>query len=65
MTNEPQPDLTAQAGDDLFTAKAPTPGTFLKAEDENADIDPDDVIDESDGLTKPDFLGKSNLENRE
>ena len=64
MTNEPQPDLTAQAGDDLFKAKAPQPGTYLKAENEETDLDPDEIKDASDGMTKPDFLGKTNLENR-
>lgn len=67
MTNEPEPepDLTAQAGDDLFKAKAPQPGTYLKAEDEHTDLDPDEVKDESDGMAGDDFLGKTNLQNRE
>ncbi|RYF72869.1 MAG: hypothetical protein EOO39_11405 [Cytophagaceae bacterium] len=45
-------------------ARAPEPGHFLKSIDEDTDVDASEVDDESDGMGKHDFLGKTNLENR-
>lgn len=50
---------------DPFKAQAPQPGHFLQSEDEDTDVASGDVKDESDGMEKTDFLGKTNLENRD
>ncbi|CCH02122.1 hypothetical protein FAES_4122 [Fibrella aestuarina BUZ 2] len=41
------------------------PGTYLKGENEDTDVDASEVEDESDGMPERDFLGKSNLRNRD
>ena len=41
------------------------PGTYLKGIDENTDVDASEVEDESDGMQETDFLGRSNLRNRD
>ena len=51
--------------DDSFKAQTPQTGKFLKVVDEETDVDAEEVEDGSEGMTKPDFLGKSNRENRE
>ncbi|MEZ0610677.1 hypothetical protein ACAW74_19340 [Fibrella sp. WM1] len=43
----------------------PKPGTFLKGENEDTDVDASEVDDQSDGMPERDFLGKSNLRNRD
>lgn len=45
--------------------RPPKQGQFLKSEDEHTDFDASEVKDESDGMGEHDFLGKTNLENRE
>lgn len=40
------------------------PGTYLKNENEDADVDASEVDDQSDGMNEKDFLGKSHLRNR-
>ena len=51
--------------DDTFKARTPQTGKFLKAVDEDTDVDPGEVKDESDGMGLHDFLGKTNRANRE
>lgn len=50
--------------DDYFKAQTPEAGKFLKAVDEDTDVDASEVKDESDGMGPHDFLGKTNRENR-
>lgn len=42
-----------------------TPGTYLKGEDKDTDVDASEIEDKSDGMQEKDFLGRSNLENRD
>ncbi|MEZ0540404.1 hypothetical protein [Fibrella arboris] len=64
MTDKPQPESGESTIAQSMEARAPEPGHFLKSIDEDTDVDASDVKDESDGMEKPDFLGKTNLENR-
>ncbi|MBO0930397.1 hypothetical protein [Fibrella aquatilis] len=43
----------------------PKPGTFLKEVNEDTDVDADEVKDKSDGMQETDYLGRSNLRNRD
>ncbi|MBO0939722.1 hypothetical protein J2I47_24460 [Fibrella sp. HMF5335] len=45
--------------------KDPKPGTFLKEVDEDTDVDADEINDKSNGMEETDYLGKSNLRNRD
>jgi hypothetical protein len=53
-------DESGQASD----SKVGGPGTYLKAVNEDTDVDPSEIKDESDGMPMNDFLGRSNLRNR-
>lgn len=48
---------------DPFVANAPQPGHFLE-ETDTTDVDADGVENESTGMGKPDFFGRSDRENR-
>jgi hypothetical protein len=43
----------------------PKPGTFLKEVDEDTDVDAGEIKDKSNGMEETDYLGKSNLRNRD
>ena len=58
-------DQTPDNKEDLFKAQTPQPGKFLKAVDKETDVDPSEVEDASDGMGNDDFLGKTNLINRD
>ncbi|MEZ0486955.1 hypothetical protein [Fibrella aquatica] len=65
MTDKPQPEAGEKPIVQSTEAQAPQPGHFLKSIDEDTDVDASEVKDESDGMEKADFLGKTNLENRD
>ena len=64
MNEQPQPESGESPITQSTEARVPESGHFLKSIDEDTDVDADEIEDESDGMEKPDFLGKTNLENR-
>ena len=64
MTEQPDPAAGESPIAQSTVPHGPPPGHFLKSEDDDTDVDASEVEDESDGMGKPDFLGKTNLENR-
>ena len=60
-----RPESEQAPDSDLTKATTPQPGHFLKDEDTDTDVKSSEIDDESDGMGKPDYLGKTNLENRD
>ena len=61
-----RPEEGQSPGDENpFVAETPQPGKFLIEEDEDTDVNASAVHDESDGMQETDYLGKSNLRNRD
>nr|ARK11535.1 hypothetical protein A6C57_15050 [Fibrella sp. ES10-3-2-2] len=65
MTEKPNPEAGESTIAQSTVPHGPPPGHFLKSIDEDTDVDNSEINDESDGMEKPDFLGKTNHENRD
>ncbi|HEX9956042.1 MAG TPA: hypothetical protein VGA96_02260 [Fibrella sp.] len=65
MNEQPEPEAGESPIAQSTEARAPEPGHFLKSIDEDTDVDADEINDTSDGMERQDFLGTTNLENRE
>ena len=64
MTQQPDPEAGESPPAQSIVPHGQPAGHFLKSVDEDTDVDASEVKDQSDGLENPDFMGKSNLENR-
>ncbi len=65
MNEKPNPEAGESTIAQSTQVRAPEPGQFLKSIDEDTDVDANEVEDESDGMERQDFLGTTNLENRD
>ncbi len=65
MDDKPNPAAGESTIAQSTDVRGPEPGHFLKSIDTDTDVDASDVEDESDGMERQDFLGTTNLENRE